>query len=56
MSSTRYSTAPSHPSIVDGDVAQIGFISDDEMRPGQHRAILERLGRIKDAEHRTRLR
>ena len=43
-------------SIVDGDVTQIRFIGDDEMRPSQRRAILERLGRIEDAEYGARFR
>ncbi len=42
--------------IVDGDVAQIRFIGDDEMRPSQRRTILEGLGRIEDAQYRARFR
>lgn len=43
-------------SSVDGDVAQIRLIGDDEMRPSQRRAIHEGLGRIPDAEHGARHR
>ncbi len=42
--------------IVDGDVAQIRFIGDDEMRPSQRRTILEALGRIEHEELAARLR